>query len=42
MIVLLLVLSLVFVVLKLTYIINWSWWLVFLPAIVWVVIKLLA
>ena len=42
MMLLLLVLTAVFVVLKLTYVIHWSWWLVLLPAIVWVVIKLLA
>lgn len=39
---LLLLLAIVFVVLKLTNTIFWSWWLVLLPAIIWVVIKLLA
>lgn len=42
MMLLLLVLTAVFVVLKLTYTIYWPWWLVVLPAIIWVVIKLLA
>lgn len=42
MMLLLLVLTAVFVVLKLTNTIFWSWWLVLTPAIVWVVIKLLA
>ena len=38
---LLLLLAVVFIVLKITNNITWDWWIVLLPAIIWVVIKLL-
>jgi len=31
------VLTVLFVVLKLAEVISWSWWLVFLPSIIWLV-----
>jgi len=32
------VLTLIFLVLKLTHVVSWSWWLVFLPTIIQVVL----
>ena len=33
--------TLVFFILKVTAVITWSWWLVFLPLLIWVAIVLL-
>lgn len=35
------ILTLIFVVAKLTAVIHWSWWLVFLPSIISIVILIL-
>ena len=34
-------LTLIFTVCKLIHIINWSWWLVLTPGIIWIVILLI-
>lgn len=35
------VLCLIFIVLKLTHVINWSWWIVFLPMIIQIIIMII-
>lgn len=35
------ILTIVFVCLKISGVIAWSWWLVFLPVIIWLVIAVL-
>ena len=35
------VLCLIFIVLKLTHVISWSWWIVFLPMIIQIIIMII-
>lgn len=35
------VLTVVFVCLKLSGVVDWSWWLVFLPLIIWLIVAVL-